>query len=180
MRFHHPGILLLPLECSLEIQERCAPRQILLGAHRPYHVLAAKLLFDESSCPPRLHCSHECGLKTAAFAMPDWGYWKEDKTAIEWCRLHVTGVCKLSGDSGSQDGLYVYFCSCNEAGQNAWNMCELFGFCNARVCAEQHQEQRQNSLSWLLTSSPPCPSDQRIGEGPGAPWLYWLSGRLDR
>jgi len=55
-----------------------------------------------------------------------------------------------------------------------------FGRSHHQHGQEQHQEQRQNSLSWLLTSSPPCPSDQRIGEGPAAPWLSWLSCRLDR
>ena len=114
----------------------CCPGQpVLIGGEDTPHaeyVFAAKRLFDESSCPPRLHCSLDCRLKTAAFAMPDW---KEDKRAVEWGRLHVTGVCKLSrddsADSGSQGGFYVYFCSCNEAGQTAWNMCLLFGCYNA-------------------------------------------------
>ena len=36
------------------------------------YVLAAKPLFQGSTCPPRLHCAAEYGLKAAAFAMPDW------------------------------------------------------------------------------------------------------------
>ena len=91
-------------------------------AHAQY-VLAAKPLFQGSTCPPRLHCAPEYGLKAAAFAMPDWN---EDTKAIQWDRLHVTGVCKVSGDSGSLEGQYVYFCFCNEVGRNAWNMCELY------------------------------------------------------
>ena len=111
----------------------CCPGQpVWIGGDAPHaqYVRAAKLAFKGTTCPPRLHCSPKYGLNAAAFVMPDWN---EDTKAIQWGRLHVVGVCKVSGGSVSQDGLYVYFCSCNKAGQDAWNMCELFCFHNAPV-----------------------------------------------
>ena len=111
----------------------CSPGQpVWIGGDTPHaqYVRAAKPLFKGTTCPPRLHCSPKYGLNAAAFVMPDWN---EDTKAIQWGRLHVTGVCKISGDSVSQDGLYVYFCSCNKAGKDAWNMCELFCCHNTAV-----------------------------------------------
>lgn len=111
----------------------CCPGQpVWIGGDAPHaqYVRAAKLAFKGTTCPPRLHCSPKYGLNAAAFVMPDWN---EETKAIQWDRLHVAGVCKVSGDSVSQDGLYVYFCSCNKASQDAWNMCELFCCHNAPV-----------------------------------------------